>query len=76
MEYDNWRDNLLGISILLKTKFIEQVVYEYMYTKHQSGILIYGYMRGRDNYFNHGYYKAGLPMKDLQCHHQFFPFAL
>ncbi len=61
MEYDNWRDNLLGISILFKNKkFTEQVVYEYMHTKHQSGDThLYGYMRGRDNYFNHGYYKSG-----------------
>lgn len=61
MEMDNWRDNLLGVSIDLKRKaIVEKAVYEFMYTQNQSGsINEYGVMRGRDDYFNHGYYKSG-----------------
>jgi hypothetical protein len=61
MELDNWRDNLIGLFIDFKRKgFIEQALFEYMYTVHQSGDThLYGYMRGRDNYYNHGVYRSG-----------------
>lgn len=65
MEFDNWRDNLYGIFINLnEEKFIDKIVYEFMYTIHQSGhIHQFGVMRGRDNYFNHGYYRSGFTYK-------------
>jgi hypothetical protein len=61
MELDNRRDNLYGIFYDTKRNgIISKVVYEHMYTIHQSGhIHQYGVMRGRDNYFNHGYYRTG-----------------
>ncbi len=61
MELDNWIDNLYGIYFdTKKNGIVSKVLYEYMYTIHQSGhIHQYGVMRGRDNYFNHGYYRTG-----------------
>ncbi len=61
MEGDNWRDNLIGAFIDLKQKsIVEKAVYEFMYTIHQSGDThLFGYMRGRDNYYNHGIYRSG-----------------
>lgn len=61
MELDNWRDNLYGIFIDFNNEnIITKVVYEFMHTIHQSGhIHQFGVMRGRDNYFNHGYYRSG-----------------
>jgi len=61
MEFDNRRDNLLGVFMDFREKrFINQILYEFMYTIHQSGhIHEYGVMRGRDNYFNHGVYRSG-----------------
>lgn len=65
MEFDNRRDNLYGVFVDFgENKIIEKLVYEHMYTKHQSGnIHQYGFMRGRDNYFNHGYYNNGFTYK-------------
>jgi hypothetical protein len=65
MEYDNWRDNLIGVYIDFKKRaLIEKVLYEFMYTIHQSGNThLYGYMRGRDNYYNHGVYLSGYTYK-------------
>jgi hypothetical protein len=62
---DNWRDNLLGVFIDFKKRaIIENALYEFMYTIHQSGpIHQYRVMRGRDNYFNHGYYRSGYTYK-------------
>ncbi|HPR32692.1 MAG TPA: capsule assembly Wzi family protein [Prolixibacteraceae bacterium] len=61
MEGDNWRDNLIGVFIDGKRKaFLEKGVYEFLYTLHQSGDTHeYGYMRGRDNYYNHSVYNSG-----------------
>lgn len=61
MEFDNRRDNLYGVFYDTKKHgFIGKIMYEHMYTIHQSGhIHKYGVMRGRDNYYNHGYYKTG-----------------
>ncbi|MBP7509541.1 MAG: hypothetical protein KA807_17140 [Prolixibacteraceae bacterium] len=61
MEMDNWRDNLLGAYIdFKKDGIVEKVVYEFMYTKHQSGpIHEYHVMRGIDDYYNHGTYATG-----------------
>lgn len=65
MEFDNRRDNLYGVFIEFKEqKIISKVMYEHMYTIHQSGhIHEFGVMRGRDNYFNHGYYRTGFTYK-------------
>ena len=61
MELDNWRDNLVGVFLDISGKrLINQVLYEFMYTIHQSGdVHQAGYMRGRDNYFNHSVYRSG-----------------
>jgi hypothetical protein len=65
MGYDNWRDNLLGVFIDFKKRaIVEKVLYEFMYTMHQSGpIHQIGVMRGRDNYYNHGVYRSGYTYK-------------
>ena len=61
MELDNWRDNLAGVFLDFRGKsLINQVLYEFMYTVHQSGnVHLSGVMRGRDNYFNHSVYRSG-----------------
>lgn len=66
MEYDNWRDNLIGAYFMLsKRALINKVVYEFMYTLNQSGpIHQYHVMRGRDNYFNHGIYMSGFTYRE------------
>ncbi|MBN1924997.1 MAG: hypothetical protein JW798_04110, partial [Prolixibacteraceae bacterium] len=76
MEGDNWRDNLIGAYIDLKQKgIVEKAVYEFMYTIHQSGDThLYGYMRGRDNYYNHSTYRSGYTYKGyLMCSPVFAP---
>lgn len=69
MEMENWRDGLWGFHCKSKksNQFITEVLYEYMYTKHQSGKkhLIYNPTlgkysgRGNDDYFNHEVYVSG-----------------
>lgn len=61
MELYNYEDNLYGLFIDFgQDKLFEKVLYEYMFTCDQSGHLhIIGVMTGRDNYYNHGYYKTG-----------------
>jgi hypothetical protein len=65
MEYDNWKDNLLGVSIEFKKQgIIEKALYEVMFTMNQSGpYCIQGVMRGCDSYFNHGEYLSGFTYK-------------
>jgi len=72
MEFDNWRDNLTTLYIKRKKKghLVDALLFEFMYTKHQSGNRhqITGprdqHMRGLDNYFNHGMYRSGFSYKD------------
>ncbi|WP_423126807.1 capsule assembly Wzi family protein [Gaoshiqia sp. Z1-71] len=67
MEFDNLRDNIYTIYLKKKKTgtLIDELLLEYMYTKHQSGDRhqITGpkeeRMRGMDNYFNHGVYHTG-----------------
>lgn len=65
MELDNRRDKLYGLFVDLKKRtIISKLMLEHMYTIHQSGhIHQKGVMRGRDNYFNHGYYLNGFTYK-------------
>ncbi|RKD90784.1 capsule assembly Wzi family protein [Mangrovibacterium diazotrophicum] len=72
MEFDNWRDNLITLFINRKKKGrpVDALLFEFMYTKDQSGDRhqLTGprsqRMRGLDNYFNHGVYKSGFVYKD------------
>ena len=61
MELDNWRDNLLGAFMdFRERRFINRILYEFMYTVNQSGDTHeFGLMRGRDDYFNHYSYRSG-----------------
>lgn len=61
MELYNYEDNLYGVFVDFgESKIFEKIIYEYMYTCDQSGDKhIIGVMTGRDNYYNHGYYKTG-----------------
>jgi hypothetical protein len=74
MEMDNWRDNLLGAYAELPgKKFLNKLLYEFMYTKHQSGDThLFGVMRGRDNYFNHGVYQSGYTYRGYTMASPFF----
>ncbi len=79
MEMDNWRDNLLGVYVdLKKPGIVEKVVYEFMYTKHQSGhIHQFQVMRGLDNYFNHGVYYSGATYEGFaMCSPLFSPLVI
>ena len=72
------RDRLLGINLTVPKadKWIESVVYEYVYTKYQSGPTIPGApdgpptdkfgndFGGRDNYYNNAIYKTGWVYQD------------
>lgn len=65
-EYGTWKDNLWGLEINFpKNKFISKFVYEYIYTKDQTGPVNHNYtpevpeqVSGGDNYFNHYLYDA------------------
>ncbi len=59
-----WQDGLQGIAVTRADRgFIDQVVYEYLYTKWQSGPKAPTRERdgpaGRDDYYNHGIYRHG-----------------
>lgn len=70
------KDRLLGISLQNdgSKKYISEVVYEYLYTKYQSGPGTpdpvpgqsnYGFpYGGRDDYYNNGLYQSGWTYKD------------
>ncbi len=74
MNLINWRDNLFGLS-LSKNKevpFLKTLLFEYYYTKHQSGSYhqkefpdgsIHG--SGLDNYYNHGIYRSGATYQQM-----------
>lgn len=59
-----WKDMLLGFEGTLPANpFVSRIVYEYLYTKHQSGAVYWDHtpelpeqVSGRDDYYNHGYY--------------------
>ena len=59
-----WRDMLLGFEIdLPKNRFVSTIVYEYLYTKDQSGAVYWDHtpeipeqVSGRDDYYNHSLY--------------------
>ena len=67
MEFANYRDNQYTLYLKQKRKgaVVEAIVFEYLYTKHQSGDKhqITGpkdeHMRGLDNYFNNSVYRSG-----------------
>ena len=72
------RDRLLGINLTVPkgNRWVESVVYEYLYTKYQSGPTIPGAPNGpptdkfgngfggRDNYYNNAVYKTGWAYQD------------
>jgi len=63
-EMQNWRDGLYGVFIDLKKSkdFINQILFEFTYTKHMSGSNAPDDAdggRGLDNYFNNGVYNSG-----------------
>lgn len=59
-----WKDMLLGFEgTLPRNPFVSRIVYEYLYTKDQSGPVYWDHtedlpeqVSGTDNYYNHGYY--------------------
>lgn len=65
-EYGLWKDGLWGIELSFpKNPFVSNFVYEYVYTKDQSGPVNHDYtpeipeqVSGGDNYFNHYLYGA------------------
>lgn len=61
MNGHNWRDNLIGVFVHRKKEgFLEKALYEFMYTKNQSGPLNNSTNSiGQDNYYNHGIYSSG-----------------
>jgi len=66
MELDNLQDNLYSLYIRKNQTgaFIDEFLFEFLYTKDQSGSFhrISGpgkHKRGNDNYFNHGVYSTG-----------------
>lgn len=74
MEWDNYKDNLLGMYFTQKKQqpLIKSVLFEYFYTKNQSGHThlvskpnggLHG--RGLDNYFNHGIYQSGTTYEQM-----------
>ncbi|MEN6619441.1 MAG: capsule assembly Wzi family protein [Rikenellaceae bacterium] len=66
MEFNNLKDNMYSFYIT-KNKtgsLIDEFLFEYLYTKNQSGSFHQTsgpgkHMRGLDNYFNHGIYRTG-----------------
>ncbi len=71
MEFDNLKDNLYALYFRQKKtgRLIDEVLFEYIYTKHQSGSHHLSpdpavkHNRGLDNYFNHGIYQSGFTYK-------------
>ncbi len=64
LKFKNPQDGLLGISLQDRQgKLVQRVVYEFLYTKRQSGPEPPGPGRGgpggRDNYYNHYLYRTG-----------------
>ncbi len=67
MEFDNLKDNLYTLYVCRKNsgELFDAFVFEYLYTKNQSGPIhrITGpkedRVRGADSYFNHGVYQSG-----------------
>lgn len=59
-----WRDGLLGFQLTPPSNpWLQSIVYEYLYTKDQSGAVYWDHdahipeqVSGRDNYYNHGLY--------------------
>lgn len=59
-----WKDCLVGVEVNLpKNPFVSTIVYEYLYTKDQSGAAYWDHtaeipeqISGRDNYYNHSIY--------------------
>lgn len=61
-----WKDGLYGLELSLpKNRFASTVVYEYVYTKYQSGPVYHDHteavpdqISASDNYYNHGIYSG------------------
>lgn len=61
-----WKDAIYGLELSLpKNRFVSTVVYEYMYTKYQSGPIYHDHtaaipdqISAVDNYYNHGIYNG------------------
>ena len=70
IEYYNYPDGLYGIQAALHNfSLIKKIVFEYVYTRHQSGsihMISYdhskypGYGGGSDDYYNNGEYRTGV----------------
>ncbi|ACY49612.1 capsule assembly Wzi family protein [Rhodothermus marinus] len=64
LKFKNPQDGLLGLALRDREgRLVERVVYEFLYTKRQSGPIGPGPGRGgpggRDNYYNHYIYRTG-----------------
>lgn len=66
LEYGPWKDGLVGIEATLpKNRFVSKIVYEFLYSKDQSGAVFNNksddfpeQISGRDNYYNHSVYSG------------------
>ncbi|NOY96445.1 MAG: capsule assembly Wzi family protein [Chlorobi bacterium] len=85
MEFDNLSDNLYGIGYFKDDpkSFFEGFIYEFLFTKQQSGgkHVVTGpkssRMRGLDNYFNHGVYASGFTYRGFAMSSPlFFPLVI
>ncbi len=66
LDYGLWKDGLSGLEVTLPTnRYLSKIVFEYLYTKHQSGAFhifpsdnpeIGQTFTGADNYYNNGQY--------------------
>ena len=64
MIYDFWKDQFLGLELHLKRgRWLKNIVFEYLYTKYQSGSVYHDHtihlkddIGGRDEYYNHYIY--------------------
>lgn len=64
-EYGSWKDGLLGLEVKINKKYINNIIYEILNTRNQSGPLLYDSFWGQfpeyqisaaDNYYNHSIY--------------------
>lgn len=59
-KWRRWRDGLTGVHLELpQVPRVRHILYEFVYTKHQSGPGYHGETGGWDNYWEHGQYRTG-----------------
>ena len=79
LKLKNPGDGLLGVALTFENLPVAQLVYEYLYSKRQSGPIPPGPGRGgpggQDNYYNHWLYRSGWTYYDRTISNPlFFPY--